>query len=65
MEEMRNGRNVVLRRIKMMKKEASDLAGNGIEDENGKVVFAENSRKRVWKEHMEAIMNERIRGIEW
>ena len=43
----------------MMKKEASDLAGNNnIKDKNVKIVFAEDGRKRVWKEHMEAIMNE-------
>ena len=59
MEEIRSDRNVVFRRMKMMKKEANDLAGNNcIKDENGKIVFAEDSRKRVWKDHMEAIMNE-------
>ena len=59
MEEIRNDRNVVFRRIRMMKKEANDLAGNNcIKDENGKIVFAKDGRKRVWKEHMEAIMNE-------
>ena len=43
----------------MTKKEASDLAGNNcIKDKNGKAVFAEDSRKKVWKKHMEAIMNE-------
>ena len=59
MEEIRNDRNVVFRRMRMMKKEANDLAGNNcIKDENGKIVFGEDGRKRVWKEHMEAIMNE-------
>ena len=43
----------------MMKKEASDLACNNcIRDKNGKAVFAEDGRKKVWKEHMEATMNE-------
>ena len=60
MEEIRNDRNVVFRRMKMMKEKANDLAGNNcIEDKNGKIVFAEDGRKRVWKEHMEAIMNEK------
>ena len=46
--------------MRMMKKEANDLAGNNcIKDENGKIVFAEDGQKRVWKEHMEAIMNEK------
>ena len=46
-----------------MKKEATDLAGNDyIKDKNGKVVFAEDGRKRVWKEHMKAIMNEENPG---
>ena len=59
MEEIRNDRNVVFRRMRMMKKEANDLAGNDcIKDENGKILFAEGGRKRAWKEHMEAIMNE-------
>ena len=59
MEEIRNHRNFVFRRMRMTKKEANDLAGNNcIKDENGKIVFAEDGRKRVWKEHMEAIMNE-------
>ena len=59
MEEIRNDRNVVFRRMRMMKKEANDLAGNNcIKDENGKIVFAEDGRKRVWKEHIKAIMNE-------
>ena len=58
MDEIRNDRNVVFR-MRMMKKEANDLAGNNcIKDENRNIVFAENGRKRVWKEHMEAIMNE-------
>ena len=59
MEEIRNYRNVVFRRIRMMKEEANDLAGNNcIKDENGKLVFAKNGRKRGWKDHMEAIINE-------
>ena len=59
MEEIQNDRNVVFRRIRMMKKEASDLAStNCIRDKNGKAVFAEDNRKKVWKEHVEAIMNE-------
>ena len=44
----------------MMKKEAMNLTGNNcIKKENGKVVFAEDGRKRVWKEHMKAIRNEK------
>ena len=59
MEGIRNDINVVFRRMKMVKKEANDLVGNNcIKDENGKIVFAEDGRKRVWKKHMEAIMNE-------
>ena len=48
MEEIRNDRNVVFRRIRMIKKEASDLAGNKcIRDKNGKAVFAEDGRKSL------------------
>ena len=58
-EEIRNDRKVVFRRMRIMKKEANDLAGNNcIRDNNGKIVLAEDGRKKVWKEHMEAIMNE-------
>ena len=43
----------------MRKKKASDLAGNNcIRDKIGKAVFAEDGRKKVWKKHVEAIMNE-------
>ena len=56
MEDIRNDRNVVFRRMRMMKKEANDLAGNNcIKNKNGKIVFAEDGWKRVWKE---AIINE-------
>ena len=59
MVEIRSDRNVVFRRMRMMKKEANNLAGNNcIKDENGNIVFDEDGRKRVWKEHMEAIVNE-------
>ena len=48
MEEIRNDRNVIFRRIKIRKKEATDLAcKNCIKEKNVKVVFAENGRKRV------------------
>ena len=41
MEKIRNDRNVVFRRIRTLKKEAIDLAGNNcIRDKNGKGVFA-------------------------
>ena len=48
MDEKRNDRNVVFRRIRMMKKEAGDLSGNNcIKYKNGEVVFAEHGPKRV------------------
>ena len=47
MEEIRNDRNVIFQRIRMMKKEASDLAGNNcIRDKNGRIVFAEDGRRK-------------------
>ena len=59
MEKIRNDRNVVFRRMRIVKEEASDLASNNcFRDNNGKVVFAEGGRKRVWKGDIEAIMNE-------
>ena len=59
MEEIRNNKNVVFCRIRMMKKEASDLAGDEcIRSKNGEAVFAEDGRKKVWKKHVEASINE-------
>ena len=58
-EEIRNDRNVIFCRMRMMKKKENNLAGNNcIKAKNGNIVFAEDGRKRVWKEHMEAIMKE-------
>ena len=52
MEEIWNDRNVVFRRMRVMKKEANDLAGNNcIKDKNGKIIFAENGRKSVERAH--------------
>ena len=39
----------------MVKKEAGN---NCVRDNNEKILFAEDGRTKVWKEHMEAIMNE-------
>ena len=48
MEEIRNDRNIVFRRIRKRKKEATDLASdNCIKEKNGKVVFAKNGRENV------------------
>ena len=59
MEEIRNDKNIVFCRMRMTKKEASASAGNNCtRDKNGKILFSEDGRKRVWMEHMEAIMNE-------
>ena len=52
MTEWRNDRNVVFRRMRMMKKEASDLAVNNcINDNNAKIVFAEDGWKSVEGAH--------------
>ena len=65
MDKIRNDRNVVFRRIRV-KKKASDLASNDfIKDKNGKIAFSEDGRKRVWKEHMEFIMNEKNPWMGW
>ena len=55
MEEIRNDRNVVFNSIRMMKKEANDLSG----DNCIKIMGGLYLPKRVWKEHMKAIMNEK------
>ena len=51
MEKTLNDRNIVFRRKRMMRKEGSNLAGNNcIRDKNGRILFAEDGRKRVWLE---------------
>ena len=57
LEEIRNDGNVVFRRMRIVKKKACDLVGNNcIKDKDRKIFFAEDGRKKVRKEHIEAIM---------
>jgi len=52
-------KNVIFQKIRMMRKESNDVAGgNCLKDKEGRIVFSDEDRKRVWKEHMEVIMNE-------
>ena len=52
MEEIRNDRNVVFHRMRMMKKEANDLAGNNcIKDENGTCICRGWSEESVEGAH--------------
>ena len=52
MEEIRNQRNVVFRKIRMVKKKEKDLVGsNCVRDKNGKIVFAEDGHKSVEEAH--------------
>ena len=50
--------NNVFKRVKYLKKEGQDVNGRQCFREiNDRFVFSEKDRKRVWKEHMEKIMN--------
>ena len=57
LEEIKDYRNFVFRRLKMMEKEASNLAGNNcIGLMNGRTVIAGYGRKNVLKDYVKAIM---------
>lgn len=51
--------NKVFKRVKLMKKDGKDVEGGRcMRGSDGKLSFSEKDRGRVWKEHMERIMNE-------
>ena len=44
--------------VKFIRKERRDIEGGGcMKDKNGKLVVSEKDHKKLWKEHMEKIMN--------
>ena len=50
--------NDVFKFVKFMRKEGRDIEGGGcIKDTDGKLVVSEKDRGKLWKEHMEKIMN--------
>ena len=50
--------NDVFKFVKFMRKEGRDIEGGGcMKDKDGKLVVSEKDRGKLWKEHMEKIMN--------
>ena len=51
--------NKVFKLVKSMKKDGKDVEGvRCMRGSNGRLSFSEKDRGKVWKEHMERIMNE-------
>ena len=50
--------NNVFKFVKFMRKEGKDIDGGGcMKDKDGRLVASEKDRGKLWKEHMEKIMN--------
>ena len=50
--------NDVFKFVKFMRKEGRDIDGGGcMKDKDGRLVVSEKDRGKLWKEHMEKIMN--------
>ena len=50
--------NEVFKFVKFMRKEGRDIDGGGcMKDKDGRLVVNEKNRGKLWKEHMEKIMN--------
>ena len=50
--------NGVFKFVNFMKKEGKDIEGGGCrKDKDGRLVVSEKDRGKLWKEHMEKIMN--------
>ena len=50
--------NDVFKFVKFMRKEGRDIDGGGcMKDKHGRLVVSEKDRRKLWKEHMEKIMN--------
>ena len=50
--------NDVFKFVKLMRKEGRDIEdGSCMKDKNGKLEASEKDRGKLWKEHMEKIMN--------
>ena len=59
MEDFGKMPNNVFKFVNSMKKDGRDIEGGRcMRDKDGRLGFCEDDRKRIWKEHMEKIMNE-------
>ena len=59
LRELSEHPNKVFKLVKSMKKDGKDVEGGRcMRGSNGRLNFCKKDRERVWKEHMERIMNE-------
>ena len=66
MEEIQNDRNVVFRRVRMMKKKASDLAGsNCVKDKMGKLYLPRMVARECGRSIRRPSCLRRIHGMGW
>ena len=50
--------NDIFKFVKFLRKEVRDIEGRGcIKDKDGRLAVSEKDRGKLWKEHMEKIMN--------
>ena len=50
--------NKVFKLVKFMRKDGKDINGGGcMKDKDGRLVVSEKDRGKLWKDHMEKIMN--------
>ena len=58
--------NKVFNLVKSMKKDGKDVEGGRcMRGSDGRLSFSEKDRGKVWKEHMEIIMNEENEKLTW
>ena len=59
MEELREKPNKIFKFVKFMKRDEKDVeGGKWIKGRDGRIGFSQEDRCKIWKEHMEKIMNE-------
>ena len=59
LRELSEHPNKVFKLVKLMKKDGKDVEGGRcIRDSDSRLNFSEKDRGKVWKEHMEIIMNQ-------
>ena len=59
MEELREKPNKIFKFVKFMKRDGKDVeGGKWIKGRDGRIGFSQKDRCKIWKEHMEKIMNE-------
>lgn len=59
LEQLQMNRQGIFQKLKIMKRESRDITeSNCIKDKNGRIFFVDEDRRRIWKEHMESIMNQ-------